>query len=43
MANISETVRQRAISSKFWTRSVVEGYSVETSKFSISHGEVSDP
>ena len=30
MANISETVRERAISSKFWTRSVVEGYSVET-------------
>ena len=30
MANISENVRDRAISSEFWTRRVVEGYSVET-------------
>ena len=30
MANISEAVRDRAISSEFWTRSIVEEYSVET-------------
>ena len=30
MANISETVRDIAISSEFWTHRVVEEYSVET-------------
>ena len=29
-ANISKTVRDRAISSECWTRRVVEEYSVET-------------
>ena len=40
MANISETVR--AISSKFWTHSVVEGFLLKHEIFNFN-GKVPDP